>query len=298
MPSAVTEPVHGTRSRHRDQQSTSSHEAQAIGPLPLRKGLLYICDRQSSEASTARSGIIGPIEAFAVSTSSTPSMSSRASNPSLIRILVADDHAVVRAGLRSLLGRQADMEVVGDAADSAELSARWRELLPDVIVTDLRMPGGGVLDFIRAACAEQRGMGVVVFSAFDDPTDAAQALRAGASGYVLKQAPEANLLTAIRRARAGRRFVDAPIAARIMEESLEPGSRDLLERATLLSDRETAVLNLVSLGYTGRQIATELGLRVGTVESYRHRIRKKLGLRSRAEVTEFARASAKLRDPP
>jgi DNA-binding NarL/FixJ family response regulator len=186
------------------------------------------------------------------------------------------------------------MIVVGEAANASELLSVARDLAPDVVITDLRMPGAGVLDCIRSICGEH-GPRVVVFTAFDDPTDASLALHAGASGYVLKQAPETHLLTAIRRAHAGRRFVEAPVAARIAEDRLEP---TLLDRAARLSARESAVLGLVARGYTGRQIATELGLRLGTVETYRHRLRKKLGLRSRADVMAFARTSARLREPP
>jgi two-component system response regulator NreC len=221
-------------------------------------------------------------------------MSTDTRNPSTIRILIADDHLVVRAGLRSLLRRQPDMSIVGEAAQASELLSLTREARPHVVITDLRMPGGGVLDCIRSISSEH-GPRVVVFTAYDDPTDASAALRAGASGYVLKQAPEEHLLTAVRRAHAGRRFVEEPVAVRMAEDQVEP---TLLDRAALLSARESAVLGLVARGYTGRQIATELGLRLGTVETYRHRLRKKLGLRSRSDVMAFARSSARLREPP
>jgi two-component system response regulator NreC len=212
-----------------------------------------------------------------------------------IRILIADDHVVVRAGLRALLGRQRDMDVVGEAADSRDLVQKVHELEPDVVVTDLRMPGGGVLESIRALKAAPGAPDFVVFTAFDDATDAALVLRAGASGYVLKQGPEGHLLTAVRRARAGRLFVEQPVAEQMVEEPIQT---NVLEKAAQLSERENTVLGLVAQGYTGRQIATELGLRLGTVETYRHRLRKKLGLRSRRDVMEFARTSAKLREPP
>lgn len=226
-------------------------------------------------------------------------MTQRESPSVRIRIVVVDDHAVVRAGLRSLLQKQHDMTVVGEAGSAAELAAIARELAPDVIVTDLRMPGGGVLDAIRRARSGRPDLGIIVFSAFDDPREAVQALEAGASGYVLKQAPEDQLLTAIRCARAGRLFVDGPVAARIRAEGLDDRSEERLARAALLSEREAAVLQLVARGYTGPQIAAELGVQLGTVESYRHRLRAKLGLRSRAEVTEFARAaSRRLRKRP
>jgi DNA-binding NarL/FixJ family response regulator len=213
------------------------------------------------------------------------------SPPPLIRILVADDHAVVRAGLRAVIDRQRDMKVVGEATSAAEFGTKARDAELDVAVTDLRMPGGGVLEIIRDLHRDLPLLHYVVFSAYDEPVDAVQALHSGASGYVLKQAPETNLLTAIRRAHMGRRFVDEEIAARIVEEGLDAGTLGQLDRAQRLSARETAVLDRIALGYTGPQIAAELGLRIGTVETYRHRIRKKLGLKSRAEVTQFARST-------
>jgi DNA-binding NarL/FixJ family response regulator len=210
------------------------------------------------------------------------------------RIVIADDHAVVRAGLRSLLDRQGDMTVVGEAASADALVDEARRLQPDVVVTDLRMPKGGVLEAIRTLTGERPALRVVVFTGFDETSDAVRAFRVGAAAYVLKQGSEDTVLTAIRRVMAGRRYCDEPLAARMMQELLDAPVEDPLARIALLSDRETAVLELVSRGYTGPEIARQLGVRVGTVESYRHRIRQKLGLRSRAEVTEFARASGYL----
>ncbi|HVU05293.1 MAG TPA: response regulator transcription factor [Polyangiaceae bacterium] len=214
-----------------------------------------------------------------------------------IRIVTADDHAVVRAGLRALLGRQADMEVVGDASSARELEECVRRTKPDVVVVDLRMPGGGVLDAVHVASHEV-GAAVVIFSAFDDVSDAAHAFRAGASGYVLKQSLEGDLVTAIRRVRAGKRYVDPPLAARMMEERIDLEGDGPMSRLASLTEREALVLDLVARGHTGPEIATELGVRLGTVETFRHRIRKKLGLKSRAEVTQFARASGFRRERP
>lgn len=213
------------------------------------------------------------------------------SEPSPIRILIADDHAVVRAGLRSFLNRQPNLVVVGEVGTSAQMLDGVRQLKPDVVITDLRMPGGGVLETIRTLSVEIPEVRVVVFTGYDDVADAVSAFRVGAAGYVLKQAPESDLLAAIGRVRSGRRYVDDPLAARMMQEILDLPPLDQGTPTELLSDREAAVLALMARGYTGPEIAAELGVRVGTVESYRHRIRKKLGLRSRAEVTEFARRS-------
>lgn len=207
---------------------------------------------------------------------------------SKIRVLIADDHDVVRLGIRSLFQRQPDLTIVGEACSALELLSRSRELHPDVVVTDLRMPPGDVVVAIQKLTAEQPVPHVVVFSAFDEPAEAALALRAGAVGYVLKQSDGMDLVTAVRRAHAGRRYVDESLAARVLEE-IGIGGADLLQRSSLLSEQEGRVLELIARGYTGPQIAVELGVRVGTVESYRHRIRRKLGLKSRAEVMDFAR---------
>lgn len=205
-----------------------------------------------------------------------------------IRVLTADDHQIVRLGIRSLLERQPDLVVIGEACNATELLARARELCPNVIVTDLRMPGGGVISVIEQLARELPSVRVVVFSAFDDPAEVAMALRAGAVGYVLKQSEDMDLVTAVRRAQAGRRYVQEPLAARVLEDIGFDGT-DVLQRSSTLSEREGRVLELIGRGYTGPQIAVELGVRVGTVESYRHRIRRKLGLRSRSEVMAFAR---------
>lgn len=205
-----------------------------------------------------------------------------------IRILIVDDHKIVRLGARSLFERQPDLTVVGEASNAVELLERTSELRPDVVVTDLRMPGGDVVAAIRKLVAEQPATRIVVFSAFDEPSEAALALHAGAVGYVLKQSEGADLITAVRRAHAGRRYVDEHLAARVLED-VGMNATDLLQRSSLLSQGEGRVLELMARGYTGPQIAVELGVRVGTVESYRHRIRCKLGLKSRAEVMDFAR---------
>jgi len=197
---------------------------------------------------------------------------------------------VVRAGLRALLGRYHDLAIVGEATTTDELLLEAQRLSPDVVVVDLRMPGDDVFECIRTlrdTCPEVK---VVVFTAYDDARDAARAVRAGAHGYVLKQAPGGDVVEAIRRVQAGRRYVDESMAGPMMHVLLDAPDDDALADAPPLSEREARVLDLLARGYTGPQIAVEMGVRVGTVESYRHRIRKKLGLKSRAEITQFARA--------
>jgi DNA-binding NarL/FixJ family response regulator len=210
--------------------------------------------------------------------------------PRPIQILIADDHDVVRAGLRALVGRYHDLAIVGEATTTDELLREAARLSPDVLVVDLRMPGHDVFEVIetlRETCPETK---IVVFTAYDEARDAARAIRAGAHGFVLKQAPGGDVVEAIRRVRAGRRYVDDAMAARMMQVMLDAPEADAFVDAPPLSEREARVLDLLARGYTGPQIAVEMGVRVGTVESYRHRIRKKLGLKSRAEITQFVQA--------
>lgn len=211
-------------------------------------------------------------------------------HPRAIQVLIADDHAVVRAGLRALLSRHPDLSVVGEIADTDTLLREAERLLPDVVVLDLRMPGGEIFAAIRALREKCPKSKIVVFTAFDDARDAARAVRAGAHGYVLKQAPGRDIVEAIRRVKAGRRYVDESMAANVMHALLDGPAANPFAEAAPLSEREARVLDLLAQGYTGPQIAVEMGIRVGTVESYRHRIRKKLGLKSRSEIMQFARA--------
>lgn len=212
-------------------------------------------------------------------------------HPGTIHVVIADDHAVVRAGLRALLSRHHDLSVVGEAATTDELLRDTQRLSPDVVVVDLRMPGGDVFDAIRTLREKCPDTKVVVFTAYDDARDAARAMRSGAHGYVLKQAPGRDVVEAIRRVQAGRQYVDDSMAAPMMQALLEAPVGNPFAEPPPLSEREARVLDLLARGYTGPQIAVELGVRVGTVESYRHRIRKKLGLKSRSEITQFARAA-------
>jgi len=208
-----------------------------------------------------------------------------------IQVLIADDHAVVRAGLRALLSRHRDVSLVGEASTSHELLREATRLMPDVAVVDLRMPGGDVFEAIRRVRAMCPRTKVVVFTAYDDAGDAAQAVRAGAHGYVLKLAPGRDVVHAIRRVHAGGRYMDDSMAAHMKEALQESSSEEPLAEIPPLSEREARVLDLLARGYTGPQIAIAMGVRVGTVESYRHRIRKKLGLKSRSEIMEFARTA-------
>jgi two-component system response regulator NreC len=207
-----------------------------------------------------------------------------------IRILIVDDHPVVRAGLRTLLSGQPDMEVVGEASDGAAAVEQAVELMPDVVVMDITMEGVGGIEAARdiRRCAPQTK--VLILTIHKSVEYLRRALEAGATGYVLKQAADTELAVAIRVVHRGEIFV-YPVFTRVLlgdlaqdkdAERSEPDSYDLL------SPREKEVLRLVALGYTNRQIADQLFLSIKTVGTYRGRLMTKLDLRSRPALVRYA----------
>jgi len=205
-----------------------------------------------------------------------------------IRILLADDHAVLRAGLRMLISSQRDLEVVGEASDGDEAVRKAAALRPDVALVDITMPGSGgikAIERIRQAAPATR---VVVLTMHDVPAYLRAALAAGASGYVVKRAADSDLLAAIRDVHRGRTVLDPALAARVVHGGLRRRGPAGPTPTALLSQREREVLELVAQGFTNQQIADHLGLSVKTVETYRARLVEKLGLQSRAELVRYA----------
>lgn len=212
---------------------------------------------------------------------------------------MADDHAVLRAGLRLLLDAQGDIEVVGEVGDGWEVSRQARDLQPDVVLMDLSMPGpqsGEVIRRVRRACPTTR---VLILTMHDDAAYLASALAAGAAGYLVKKVADSELVLAIHAVHAGRTFVD-------MTQTVRPppppdGGRAGAdrERPKDLSRREREVLQLLAQGHSNQQIADRLRLSVKTVETYRTRLRQKLCLKGRADLYRFAAESGILeRDQP
>lgn len=207
------------------------------------------------------------------------------------RVLIADDHAVLRAGLRMLLNAQPDMEVVDEAADSREALTKVRELRPHVLTLDLTMPGGGsvkLIEQIREECPQTR---VVVLTMHDDPAYLRAVLAAGGAGYVVKSAADAELLTAIRATMQGRIYVNLPHREGAAANAAGSASdRQLPQKAGMasLSLREREVLGYLGRGHTNQEIATKLFLSVKTVETYRARLLAKLGLKTRADLVRYA----------
>jgi DNA-binding NarL/FixJ family response regulator len=205
-----------------------------------------------------------------------------------VRVLLADDHKVVRDGLRLLVESQRDMQVIGEASNGKEALRRARELKPDVVVMDLSMPELNGLQATERLRAEQPEVKVVALTVHEDASYLVQLCKAGASGYVLKRSAGDDLIRAIRTVAGGAVHFDPTVAAEALRgKAGEPAAKGGLASADL-SDREKEVLTLLAWGHSNKEIAARLGLSVKTVETYRVRIADKLGLRSRTQMVEYA----------
>jgi two-component system response regulator NreC len=206
----------------------------------------------------------------------------------MISVLIADDHSVLRAGLRLLVSAQTDIEVVGEAADGREVAQKAKSLRPDVVLLDLSMPGprsGTVIRNILKASPKSR---ILVLTMHDDAAYLRSALSAGASGYLVKKAADTELMSAIRAVDAGRTFVDLTRSA---GERAAPRDDQSQKRPKALSRQERSVLMLLAQGNSNQQIADKLAVSVKTVETYRTRLSEKLGLKGRSELYRYAAES-------
>jgi two-component system, NarL family, response regulator NreC len=204
-----------------------------------------------------------------------------------IRVLIVDDHAVVRTGLRLLIATQADMEAVGEAGSVAEAITEARSLKPDLILLDVVMPDESGLQALPMLLREHPEAKVLILSMEDDPRYVREAFAAGARGYLLKEAAANEVVSAIREVAQGARYVHPELGARLVEA--EPPPRR--ERDDPLSEREHEVLRLLALGHTNQEIANQLFISVRTAETHRAHIMKKLQLASRAELVRYAMAN-------
>jgi two-component system response regulator NreC len=202
-----------------------------------------------------------------------------------VRVLIVDDHAVVRAGLRLLIDGEDDLEAAGEAGSASEAVLQARSLKPDVVLMDVVMPDGSGLDAVPTILHERPETRILVLSMQDDPQYVRQAFSAGASGYVLKEAADTEVVAAIREVAGGGRYVHPELGARLV--SAEAAAEQRAD-ADPLSDREREVLRLLALGYTNQEIAKQLFISVRTAETHRAHIMQKLRLGSRAELVRHA----------
>ena len=212
--------------------------------------------------------------------------------PDPIRILVVDDHAVVREGLRAFLSLQDGFEIVGEAGDGNEAVARAAELGPDVILMDLVMPnrdGVSAMRELRQRTPRGKRARVIVLTSFLDDERLLPALKAGAAGYLLKNSEPAELARAIRAAHAGEAIIDPTVAARLMDALSEPGEgRAEAPALTQLTGREREVLSLIANGRSNKRIALELGISEKTVKAHVGHVLAKLGVTDRTQAAVLA----------
>jgi two-component system response regulator NreC len=199
---------------------------------------------------------------------------------SRIRVLIADDHALVRSGLRALLTGQRDLEVVGEADDGVVVVEQCRRLVPDIVLMDLTMPGRGGIPAIEDLRREVPATKVLVLTMHEDAAYCRQARLAGASGYVLKKALATELIQALRDVRAGKTHFPA--------DGSEPVGRPVIAPLELITEREREVVSLIALGHTNYEIAGKLHISEKTVETHRAHIFEKLDLKTRADLVRFA----------
>jgi len=202
-----------------------------------------------------------------------------------IRVLVVDDHAVVRSGLKLLLSSEDDIEVVGDAGNAEQAALRAELLKPDIVLLDVVMPGRSGIEAVPEILERSPESKVLVLSMQDDPSYVRQAFGAGASGYVLKEAADTEVVHAVREVANGGRYVNPELGARLAAADAHARSE---EEADPLSEREREVLRLLALGHTNQEIAKMLYISVRTAESHRAHIMQKLRLGSRAELVRYA----------
>lgn len=203
-----------------------------------------------------------------------------------ITIVVADDHPVVRSGLRTLLDGEEDMEVLAEAADVDEAVRKVRGHKPQVLILDLKMPGGDdqgtAIDAIPRIREANEGTQVVVLTMHAEPAYARAALRAGANGYALKEAAQTELVCAVREVAAGSTYIHPELGVRLAREPEDEGPPDGL------TEREAEILGLVALGHTNQEIAERLFLSPRTIEAHRGHIRQKLRIDTQAELVRYA----------
>ncbi len=204
------------------------------------------------------------------------------------RVLLVDDHPFMRAGLAQLIDRQPDLRVAGEAGSPSEALQHLSKLVPDLVLTDLTMPGRGGLEFIRDLRAAQPALAILVVSMHDEAVFAERALRAGARGYIMKEAGGEKLLAAIRRVLAGEVYLSSGMSARVLENVAARRPRGSSSPIEKLTDREFEIFQMIGRGKSTRDIADELHLSSKTVDVHRSHLKEKLDLRDSTALIRHA----------
>jgi DNA-binding NarL/FixJ family response regulator len=208
--------------------------------------------------------------------------------PEPLRVLLADDHVTVRHGLKLLIDSQPDMKVVSEASDGQTALKRALELKPDVVVMDISMPGMNGLVATRQLKQLQPDAAIVTLTRHGDDAYLQELLRAGVSGYVLKQSAPAELIQAIRAAAAGGQYLDSSLTSRVTAGFLAREGKPLGKAGVTVSQRESDVLRLIASGYSNKEIAAQLNLSVKTIEAHKANAMRKLGLSGRIDIVKYA----------
>ena len=204
-----------------------------------------------------------------------------------LRIFLADDHAVVREGLKALINAQEEMEVIGEAGDGLAAVAATEELDPDVVIVDVSMPGLNGAQVTQRLRETRPDRKVLALTVHEDKAYLRLLLESGAAGYLLKRAAAEELVRAIRAVAAGGTYLDPAMAGSVVGDYVRPSERRDVPVADL-SERETEVVRLIALGYSNKEIAGRLKLSIKTVETYKTRSMEKLGVRSRVDIVKYA----------
>jgi two-component system response regulator NreC len=206
-----------------------------------------------------------------------------------IKVLVVDDHAIVREGVRMILAKEPDLEVVGEAGDGAQALELTERMRPDVVIMDISMPGMGGIEATQTLRAQHPDVQVLALTMHEDESYVFQLLRAGAAGYVLKRAAAQDLVQAVRAAAKGDAFLYPSVARKVVEDYLKRvESGEERERYDGLTGREKEILTLIAQGLSNQQIAEKLYISIKTVQTHRAHILEKLGLHDRTELVRYA----------
>jgi len=205
-----------------------------------------------------------------------------------IKVLIADDHAIVRAGLRTLITSESDLELLGEATGGLESIEKVHDLNPDVLVLDISMPDLDGIEVIRALKQELSQCAILILTVHEDEALLREAIRIGAAGYIIKHAAESELIAAIRSVYRGELYVHPKLIRSLIEPTVKILQKEPSNIETL-TFREEEVLKLIVQGYTNKQVAEELSISIRTVEGHRANLTSKLGMRSRVDLLRYAR---------